>query len=155
MDAMVMSSTLGVNAAFLSEIKESHVEFNEILDAVYAACEANYEPEFFAKSLAKLLLRLRDCLSFRFGLEESLGYQEIPETGIQPTSQLARRARDQHFGLFLEVCSLCEQAELLRFSGFREPYLSKLVAETERFCATLEEHEQLEQEMIDALIGPF
>lgn len=149
---MLVSSatkTLGINAAFLQEIKDSHPDLAHALSAVRDACRSECVPSEAAKALVRRLDDLRDCLALQFALEESYGYMEgicMDDSAITAAADLAR---SQHCSLYLEISSLCERAEDLQFRGFAGDHVRDLITQTEKFDAQLAMHERLESELIE------
>lgn len=142
------TSTLGVNAAFLQEIKDSNPDLTHIVHEVRTTCQSEMPAAAVAKRLVRLLDDLRDCLAFQFALEESYGYIENAKSVSETLSDLAKRARDEHCTLYLEISSLCEQAEELQYRGFAAEHVEELIRETEGFDAALIQHERLEAELV-------
>jgi hypothetical protein len=149
---MLISSatkTLGINAAFLQEIKDSHPDLAHALTAVRDACRSECVPSEAAKALVRKLDDLRDCLALQFALEESYGYMEGICTDNAAIAESAEKARGQHCSLYLEISSLCERAEDLQFRGFAGEHVRELIAQTEKFDLQLTLHERLESELIE------
>lgn len=141
--------TLGVNGAFLQEIKDSNPDLAHALHAVRATCQEPESPAETAKRLVRLLDDLRDCLAFQFALEETYGYVEgVVEPSAADASD-AGLAREQHCSLYLEISELCEQAEELQYRGFATEHVRELIDETLRFHEHLIAHERLEADLVD------
>lgn len=143
------TKTLGVNAAFLQEIKDSNPDLAHAIHDVRCTCHSDDVPAKTARRLVRLLDELRDCLALQFALEESFGYIECPKTVSHTLAEIAERARGQHCGLYLEISGLCEQAEELQYRGFACDHVRQLIHETEQFEARLIDHERLEAELIE------
>ncbi|WP_164102047.1 hypothetical protein [Candidatus Laterigemmans baculatus] len=143
------TKTLGVNAAFLQEIKDSHPDLAHAVHALRATYHSDDVPAQTARRLVRLLDELRDCLAFQFALEESYGYIEGAQSSSETLAEMAEKARNQHCGLYLELSSLCEQAEELQYRGFACDNVRQLIQDTERFDARLIQHERLEAELIE------
>lgn len=141
--------TVGVNAAFLQEIKDSHPDLGHVIHEVRATCHAALSPGETAKRLTNLLHDLRDCLAMQFALEETYGYIENVQTMPNSVTGMAERARNEHCSLYLEISSLCEQAEELQYRGFAAEHAGELTEATERFDARLIRHERLEAELVE------
>jgi hypothetical protein len=141
--------TLGVNAAFLQEIKDSHPDLAHAVHDVRTTCQADAPPAETARRLVRLLDDLRDCLAFQFALEESFGYIENARAMPESITELAERARAEHCGLYLEISSLCEQAEELQYRGFAAEHVRELIEATEAFDSRFIRHERLEAELVE------
>ena len=148
------TKTLGVNAAFLQEIKDSNPDLAHAIHAVRAACHSDQTAAETARQLVRLLDDLRDSLAFQFALEETYGYIEGTRSSSETMSEMAERARNQHCGLYLEISSLCEQAEELQYRGFACDHVRDLIQATEQFDAQLVQHERLEADLIERAYGP-
>lgn len=143
------TKTLGVNAAFLQEIKDSHPDLAHAVHALRATYHSDEVPSQRARRLVRLLDELRDCLAFQFALEESYGYIECAQPASETLHEMAERAREQHCGLYLELSGLCEQAEELQYRGFACDHVRQLIHDTEQFDARLIQHERLEAQLIE------
>lgn len=142
------TKTLGVNAAFLQEIKDSHPDLAHALHDVRATCHAATPEADTAKQLVRLLDDLRDCLAFQFALEETYGYVEGARDAHAIDDEEASRARNQHCSLYLEISDLCEQAEELQYRGFASQHVRELIAATQAFDERLIAHERLEADLV-------
>jgi hypothetical protein len=141
--------TLGVNGAFLQEIKDSNPDLAHALHAVRATCHELESPADTAKQLVRMLDDLRDCLAFQFALEETYGYVEGAVETNAADAVDAGRAREQHCSLYLDISELCEQAEELQYRGFAAEHVRELIDETLKFHARLIAHERLEADLVD------
>lgn len=144
----LVTKTLKVNRAFLQEIKDSHPDLTHALSRVRHACQAHDSAAETTKELIQGLDDLRDCLALQFALEESYGYVEVSSRGIEADCDLAEQARSEHCVLYLEISSLCEQAQELQYRGFATEHVRELINTTERFLARLVDHERLEFDLI-------
>lgn len=145
----VSVKTVGVNAAFLQEIKDSHPDLSHAVHQVRATCHAELPAGEMAKQLTNLLHDLRDCLAFQFALEETYGYIENVQAMPSSVTRMAERARNEHCGLYLEISSLSEQAEELQYRGFAAEHSGELIEATLEFDARLIRHERLEAELVE------
>lgn len=143
------TKTLGINAAFLQEIKDSHPDLAHAVHALRATYHSEDVPSQTARRLVRLLDELRDFLAFQFALEESYGYIECAQPVSETLSEMAETARGQHCGLYLELSGLCEQAEELQYRGFACDNVRQLIHDTEQFDARLIQHERLEAQLIE------
>lgn len=142
------TKTVGINGAFLQEIKDSHPDLAHAVHAVRATCHAVQPPADMAKQLVRMLDDLRDCLAFQFALEETYGYVEGVIVCQVHDADAVARARDQHCTLYLEISELCEQAEELQYRGFAAEHVVELIEATLRFDERFVAHERLEAELV-------
>ena len=145
----VSSQSIGVNAAFLQEIKDSHPDLVHVLHEVRTICHSDLPPGDVAKRLISKLNALRDCLAFQFALEETYGYIENVQSMPTSVTEMAARARSQHCSLYLEISSICEQAEDLQYRGFAAAHAGELIEATLAFDASLVRHERLEADLVE------
>ncbi|MEZ6090909.1 MAG: hypothetical protein R3C05_23375 [Pirellulaceae bacterium] len=139
---------LTVNPAFLQEIKDSNQELWDTLHAVRQLCDSDQSRADVARGLVRLLNELRDHLSLQFALEESYGYLEGRFRWIAG-SVIPQLARSQHCRLFLQLADLCELAEELQYRGFSLNEVAGLVEQVELFDQSLQQHERLENDLIE------
>ncbi len=144
-----LTKTLVVNPAFLQEIKDSNPDLWDTVRRVRQVCECQGEPAQTVRNLARLLDSLRDYLALQFSLEESYGYLEVSDAPVFVVCELAMRAQAQHGTLYLAVSELVEQAEELQYRGVEIAQLEILVQATCDFDASLRDHEQTENELIE------
>jgi len=144
----VTTSTVTVNAAFLQEIKEDNSRLRQLTEEAenFVANQdlAQEKPHDFAN----LVDELRDQLAFHFALEEAYGYFEEPVNEAPRLSQTAIRLREEHQSLFVEICSLAEEAERLAYEERSAKGLQSMVAGLRKFQARLRQHEAEENELI-------
>jgi hypothetical protein len=137
-----------INAAFLQEVKDSHVELWETVHQLRQMIEAASCSASNARTLVSLLGQLRDQLAFEFSLEEAYGFIEGCR-GIAPVvAQRAATAKQQHRELYLLIHELCEQAEEAQYRGVENREFAELLAMAADFDAQLRAHELLESELI-------
>lgn len=137
-----------INAAFLQEVKDSHVELWETVHQLRQMIEGSICSASNARALVSLLGQLRDQLAFEFSLEEAYGFIEGCR-GIAPVvAQRAATAKQQHRELYLLIHELCEQAEEAQYRGVEHREFAELLAMAADFDAQLRAHESLESELI-------
>ena len=147
--------TLAVNSAFLSEIKEDHLELHDLLcktERAFKLPRRHRKP----RELVYLLLALQDRLAMHFSLEEAYGYCEDALEVAPRLSSQAEALRAEHRTLFVNFCHLVDDAEqlLAPISIDGASRLEKRVslvdvsAQYEHFREALEEHERRETELI-------
>lgn len=149
------TKTLGVNGAFLSEIKEDHFELRDLLcktDRAFEQRQRHRKP----RELVYLLLALQDRLALHFSLEEAYGYCEDALEVAPRLGSKAAALRAQHQTLFVDFCHLVDDAEQLLApipmskgpAGKRRISLVQIAARYEQFREALDEHERREGELI-------
>jgi hypothetical protein len=139
--------TVGINAAFLQEIKDDHHELRQLMHHT-AAMFARSPGETELDRLADLLTRLRDQLAMHFSLEEAYGYFE---DAISLAPRLCRRAenlRAEHSTLYSDLCNLAERAEQLPRNEDASSFLEDLTGHYHDFSTRLAEHESRETDLI-------
>jgi iron-sulfur cluster repair protein YtfE (RIC family) len=149
------TTTLAVNAAFLQEIKEDHVELRELLVKVQRAL-AQSRRRRKPRELVYLFLALQDRLAMHFSLEEAYGYCEDAIEMAPRLSSQALALRAEHSTLFSSFCHLVEDTEELltpipkegRSLWAKRVSLVDIAARYELFHEALEEHERRENELI-------
>ena len=147
------TKTLGVNGAFLQEIKQDHVELHALLGKTERALRlpsVDRKP----RELVYLLFALQHRLAIHFALEEEYGYFEDALEVAPRLSSQAEALRAEHKELFAEVCHLADEAEQLlaeqpdeNSSGMPRS-LCLIASNYELFRQALEEHERREMELI-------
>lgn len=143
----IVTATVGVNAAFLQEIKDDNIRLRQQLEELR---EVFHMPVIHGGHFLKLMGmfdQLRDQLAMHFALEEAYGYFEDP---VSVAPRLARQAgllRNQHRTLFVWVCDLSEAAEQLRDQG-AEARLEMLREAFWNFDEELRRHEDAENSLI-------
>ena len=142
----IASTTLGINAAFLQEIKEDHIELRDLLVAVRTLAAERHPP---IDQLTDKLEQLRDRLSFHFALEEAYGYYNAEISDTAPwLAEKASALRAQHVELFLLLDQRVNAAEGVRYHESPRQAIGPLCRDVLDFCQRLEDHEQRENELI-------
>lgn len=143
-----------INAAFFQEIKEDHLQLNELLDNLGSLVS---EPEALPnhkKKFAGLLAELRDQLAFHFSLEEAYGYFEDALDGSPWLHSEAGTLRNQHSELYVQLSGLAERA--LDLNSDTAPDIKDLAGEYTDFRFQLRKHETSEMKLIlDAMNRDF
>lgn len=141
------TQTLGVNAAFLNEIKEDHVELRQLLDKARRVVD---EPQRKScpRELYHLLLAIQDRLAIHFSLEEAYGYCEVALSIAPRLSSRARKLRDEHRTLYTQFGRVVEIAEQLVYHERPIHAGVLLTSQFRHFDKQLDEHERQEIELI-------
>jgi iron-sulfur cluster repair protein YtfE (RIC family) len=143
-----VTGTLTVNAAFLMEIKEDNRELHELLQRAAAAFSRPDRVHAPPRQLADLVSSLRDRLGMHFSLEEAFGYFEDAVSVAPRLNRLANELREEHSGLFVEVCDLVEQAERLQYGETPANAVRSLAENFNDFYRRFQDHDARENEMI-------
>ena len=147
MSANVSTSTVGVNAAFLQEVKEDNVMLHDLLGAASKVLDPAVSTPIQTRSMADLFGKLRDQLAIHFALEEGLGYLEDVIVQTPRLCEVAFQLRAEHETLYVTISELADDAERLLMGGgpIAKPMLLKRFR---RFCHQLKEHERREDDLI-------
>jgi hypothetical protein len=143
----ISTQTLGVNAAFLSEIKEDHVELRQLLAQARQSVDASLGKDC-ARRIYHLLLAIQDRLAIHFSLEEAYGYCEDALAIAPRLSVRAHALRNEHQALYVEFGRIVEFAEQLVYHERPNDVGQRLATRFRKFDLQLGEHERLEMELI-------
>ena len=143
-----VTRTLGLNAAFLQEIKEDNSHLRELLDATADALSGPLLVRARPQVLAELLGRLRDQLAMHFSLEEFFGYFEDAVDAAPHLSANADVLRAQHETLFVALCSIVDDAEKLVYGEMSKGTLRRISSRFGKFYEDLRQHEASENELV-------
>lgn len=146
--SVTFTSTLGVNAAFLQEIKEENHELRELLQSTANCFEALGPATPCVRLLADLLGQLRDQFSLHFALEEAFGYFDDAVSVAPRLSITAERLREEHNTLFVEACSLAEVAECFVYREPSDKSLERIGHRWATFYRRFLDHESEETELV-------
>lgn len=146
---------LGLNAAFLQDIKDDDRFLNELLLATRNAISESDFSTVRIRALTELLSRLRDRLALRFSMEEAFGYFEDALDFPKSMSTNADLYRSQHAALYLDVCDMVEAAERMVYGESHRPIeqaLQRISASFASFYRRFQQHEAGENDLIDVVI---
>jgi hypothetical protein len=143
----VATRTLGVNAAFLREIKEDNQRLHEMLDEISELVTAASTHETTPRRLAETLSAARDQLALHFSLEEAYGYFEDAVDAAPQLSGRAEELRAQHGPLFLSLCQIVDEAEQWLYGESRRT-LAGIAREFGIFRQDFRQHESREADLI-------
>lgn len=146
MTLQTATGTVTVNPAFLQEIKDSNPELWRLREQLHDCVRSEESRSVVACRLVQTLDDFRDALALQFALEEAYGFIEVPESLAMHE---ANDAKNQHCGLYLGICELCERAEELQYRGLVADQFAALVEEAQIFDARLDAHERLERRLIE------
>ena len=148
MNTAVLTRTLTVNAAFLSEIKEDNCRLRELLtEGADDAAHGNLG-RISARDRVELYLAIRDQLGLHFALEDAYGYfhdaiEEQPWLAIN-----AKRLQSQHDMIFRHLCVVVDAAECILYREYNAIRVKELLEAFMAFYCQLAEHEHAENELI-------
>ena len=140
------TQTIGVNAAFLNEIKDDHLELKQLLSKLQLAFETSYKRR--PREVVYLLMALQDRLAIHFSLEEAYGYCENALDAAPRLSDQAAALRAEHGPLFVSICQIAEDAEVLLHKRPTVQKLAQLAADYRDFLEKFQQHEQREIDLI-------
>jgi hemerythrin-like domain-containing protein len=135
-----------INAAFFQEIKDDHLQLQELLGSLRNLTDHRQSLPNHACAFTDKLFRLCDQLALHFSLEEAYGYIEDI---IESTPHLHVRTgllRDEHTKLFVMVRDLADRAAA-RHKGANDE-LMLLADQFVEFDQALKIHEAAEVKMI-------
>ena len=149
-------TTIGVNAAFLQEVKDSNLPLWSTLHELRELPSSSLEPIEASRILVTKLGDLREHMALEFTLEETYGYIHTPSSRQTVCGHAdASAARMQHGELYLEVHDLCEQAEEAQYRGTISRDLAAFVKAFREFDENFRAHEELEAELIRYGLGLY
>lgn len=140
--------TLGVNAAFLREIKEDHRELRRLLDDTVELLSQASKTRMPPRKIVSLLERLRDQFAMHFSLEEAFGYFEDAIAVAPRLSGRADALRSEHRTLFTEICDVVEHAESLLRADASPHAVKRISLKFVAFHHQYQAHEAAENDLI-------
>ncbi|MCH5378031.1 MAG: hypothetical protein JJ992_29080 [Planctomycetes bacterium] len=140
--------TVTINAAFLQEIKEVHVELWNALDQIRAFATCPDWNDLACQRLVKSLESFRDLLNLCFRLEDDYGYFDDPVYVDARFSNRVGRLRAEHQTLYAEITRIGQHAERLLYNGRLSESVQGILSRLAAFFDQLEQHETREKELI-------
>jgi hypothetical protein len=157
MEPMFMSSNvarLSINAAFLAEMKESNVDYQECLQGLRDLCDANCSQSRVIDDGGHLLHRLRDVFATQCELEETYGYVRIFDAKTPtPFDENVQKTFEQHREISLLLMELSEHFDDLQYQGTIAREISSVLEELRHLNARLWQHEDTELDLIRSLMS--
>lgn len=145
--------SLGVNAAFLQEIKDEDNFLGGLLLAARYAFNSSHVGSLNPRATVNLLRRVQDGLAMHFAMEEAFGYFEDALDFPPDLSTTAENRRDEHAPLYLAVSEMVESAERLLYKeSSNERTLDRLSSAFVCFHQRLQQHEAGERQLIDSVL---
>ncbi len=150
---------LGLNVAFIREIKEDNVEFRELLGQVeqkFRELPVESERENDVWELHQMLSRLRDELETYFALEEFYGGFRIGNSSaslgpVLDQGDLARQIENlkrQHIDLYLQLDRVVESSAQVVYGECQPNEVDSLIQPFSKFIDELKAHESYEMDVI-------
>lgn len=140
---------MGVNAAFLQDVKDDDRQVPSIMAMVMAILEPPGQTGSLSAELLPLLRRLYGAVKYRFEMEEALGYME---DAVNVAPRLCRKAElllDQHQSLLDDLQQIVELAHLrLRDTDRSKPGLASVRDPFAIFLDRFSAHEADENDLI-------
>ncbi|MCD0463381.1 hemerythrin domain-containing protein [Roseiconus lacunae] len=140
------SGRLGVNAAFLQEIKDDNRQLKTDWDRLVPMLAHPETALNHWNEIVAALAELRDQLAIHFSLEEAYGYFDDAIDVAPHLSVEAESLKGQHTALFAQIRDLADQfaeADLKR-----DGQVEKLLRKFDAFQAEFQTHEESELKLI-------
>jgi hypothetical protein len=155
----VLTGVVGVNAAFLRDIKEDNRELRLLMRRAERLSAAPDKVFLGPAAARELIEALRDQVALHFTLEEAFGYFDQTWGTPPEFASWAERLRAQHLPLYQQICDLAIRAEKRLIEppdgNFEEPAVNAIHALLDSLAAflrRLHSHESAENQLIlDAL----
>lgn len=96
MPTKISTSAVGINAAFLQEVKEDNVMLHDLLGAASKVLDPTEHTPIQPRCMADLFAKLRDQLAIHFSLEEALGYLDDVIVQSPRLCEVAFELRAEH-----------------------------------------------------------
>jgi hypothetical protein len=148
MSTITSTATMMVNAAFLQEVKDSHLQFWSDLDDLKHLLASDSEPREQSIQLVRILNDLRDSIALEFSLEDTYGYIQGSRFANYVAAARATQARRQHGELYLQLHEILERAEEAQYRGTISRDYAEFVTACEEFLDAMQAHEELESDLI-------
>jgi len=140
-----------INAAFLKEIKDDNLNLYSLLESLRSFWIVN-DPLVLNPNWFRVLVnQFRDQLAIHFALEETFGYFDHPAKYDAFLSAEAKRLKDEHVDLYLEINLIAEKSEEVVYPDFDESSYTTLVNQFKTFYQTFQQHELAEFDLIMAV----
>ncbi|MCC9604045.1 hemerythrin domain-containing protein [Stieleria sp. JC731] len=137
---------LGINAAFLQEIKEDNRHLKELWDRLIPMFSHPETALNHWNEIIGVIAELRDQLAIHFSLEEAYGYFDDAIDVAPHLSIEAESLKGQHPLLFAHVRDLADQ--IAEVDVQRESQIEKMIRKFEGFKTEFESHEESELKLI-------
>jgi hemerythrin-like domain-containing protein len=135
-----------INAAFFQEIKDDHLQLQELLGGLRELTDHRQSLSNHACAFTEKLFQLCDQLALHFSLEEAYGYIEDIIESAPHLHVRTGLLRDEHSQLFVMVRDLADRAAA-RHKGATDE-LMQLADQFVEFDRALKTHESAEVKLI-------
>ncbi len=150
---MRTGTTIGINAAFLQEIKDSNSRLWVVLHELRKISAVDHTREH-SRQFVTQMDELLELVGLEFSLEETYGYISVMGGRFHHAGcSNAQTAMKQHQELFLQLHEICEETEEVQYRGTIGRDLPKLIADFAEFDACFCAHEELEADLIRSGFG--
>ncbi len=139
---------IGLNSAFILEIKQDSIEFRQLLREILGEIKlSNDQPSAaYVRYLHDRLGHLRDEIETYFALEEFYG--GFHESSGRDIRRQVDKLKQQHVDLFLQLESIVDLIEQLVYQETQEFSLSLVAERFHEFYRDWESHEEFEMEIV-------
>ena len=146
MSESIASKKFTINAAFFQEIKDDHIQLQELLASL--RCLVSHRPALsnHACEFVDKLFKLCDQLALHFTLEEAYGYIEDIIESTPHLHKLTDRLREQHASLFIKARDLADRAGARHKGDTAE--LTRIADQFIEFDDAFKTHEAAELQLI-------
>jgi hypothetical protein len=144
-------SKIGVNAAFMMEIKDDHRHLHDRLCCLRKLIKNPSIAQGHFRDFVDQLFGLCDQLAFHFALEEAYGYFDDALEATPHLHDQSTKLRNQHSSLFVTARDLADQAAACVKPSLSQ--VSSLVNGFRAFDVALKVHESAEKGLIMAAVN--
>ncbi len=144
-------SRLGVNAAFMMEIKDDHQHLRELLTKLRRFVANRHHTHHHFQEFVDLLYGLCDQLAFHFALEEAFGYFEDALESAPHLHEQSTKLRNQHSQLFVNARDLADKAANRTKPAAAD--IDLLIHEFRALDVALKVHESAEKGLVHAALS--
>lgn len=148
----VLTGVVGVNAAFLREIKEDNRDLRLLMRRAERLVASPDKVLLAPATARETISELRDQIGFHFSLEEAYGYFDQVWGPPPEFSGWADRLRAQHLPLYQQICHLADRAERqlaeTPFDEFGVEHVHGILRSLAAFLRRLHHHESAENQLI-------
>lgn len=146
-EPIVIAGTVGVNGAFLLEIKEVNQELWLLLEKLRYRCSRPISMRSQSQELVDCLAELAHLVAMQFSLEEAYGYVENARAVDPHLSERAEAIRAEHRELDLTIKQIAELADDLLYERRLASLTTIVPVSFDSFYCALWRHERAEREL--------
>lgn len=139
---------IGLNSAFILEIKQDSVEFRQLMREIHGEIKLISEQPSaaYVRYLNDRLSQLRDEIETYFALEEFYG--GFHSSSGRDISRDVEKLKQQHIDLFLQLDQIVDMNEQLVYHETSEFSLSRVAEKFLQFFRDWESHEEFEMNIV-------